>query len=1624
MRIAFNPSTVAALTSPPDNKDITFDLRGQNIFARGVKFYGTDTWRPVVDNLTSNSATSSLSANQGRVLAGLINGKSDLDHNHDGRYLKLTGGTLTGNLVGTSAIFSGRFYGYGDDEGIIIKPASNGYAGLILGTHSGERSVFYLTKGNPFWRYNNGSTNLDIQHPKKPGVIALTSDIPDKNSWNYDDRYYTKAESDIKYITDITTSVNKLTFTKNGSNIARDITVNIVRSQGNLTNISDKNATTKASSGLVIYNSYYQTIGTNLYSSVLSINTGGTIQIAGNWGDDTARNLYWRSQSDRNVADYPWKSWRTILDNENYSSTLDSRYYTETEVNSLLDAKLNRQNLSYGTWNPRGYHLAADYNYNGGDLSISESKGQIHVSIDGYFWQNEGQYRVLDTSDVAGLKGDLTVHQYLSNTDTTWWPLIWGGSSHANTSNSTGAVYKSHDKLSWQTSSQTLYATHLRTTYIDLENSRGIVKVASGGTSPYKGIKLPTLGVNGIGMFSRFSNASDEGGIIISEDTSVIYNSFDTGWGLSVRDKDLNQTDISGDNTVAFGVRQDYRAYSQGGFEKAGSSNSYVLLGGGDHKLESALNVSNADTLDQHHETYFMRNLGVMGSDWNDNITAGCYKVQNPSKNIPGNYNYGMGLTLATENHADGENRICQIYFSHTHDYAMAVRTHNNPNGFAQDGSDWTSWGLVPTTSGNIASATKLQTARRIWGQSFDGTADVDNTLRIRHTTGNYCEGIRIQTGDGAWSTIILGATGDSGTNTNAWSIHRKSDNNFAISRNSSDGVNGLVMTSTGMGLGTTTPTQRLDVNGNIRTTGNLYISHATDNNMNYNTSNPRIVFSENGSQAVGLVYTDYDSYRASKGLKVMDVDNNDPGNVWFEVQGYSYSSGYVKNGSNNNYVLLGGGGHKTLSDFAPSSHTHTWTSITDKIVAGNEFNVVNAGYNNMFYFNYLPINDRNNKATISTYFMGNGQKGCASVTASGFIKNGGNQEQLLRADGGIAAFNWSGQSGQPTWLWGGNNFNSYYVYNPSNFRVAYAASAGNAETLGGEHASNFVRAGSFESANLNSLDTYSFIKSVNSNVASTSPNGNTGWYNVIQAVHRNGAADGPNYIGQIALGMTTNLSAMFYRIKYGGSWHAWNEVVTTNTGLLRYSRNNVNISSPNCSPIPPSLLEWTVGYPRLYDPEFNEGDNNVWVYNNAGNGVVTVTRVHDTNVGNSSSYVMKVVSAAGAIPNYGGWNVSTQTELGKVYTCLFRASIPSGVEIEWNSNSIGTGGQMSWLTNNMGTGKWTWYAVQVYCGSGGSTTFYFSAKSPCTWYLSYVNVIENNRASYAGLRSVYSDYLKANASIVFGRNELQYFNQYTSVTSGATNNANPKTDWYHILRMNHANNSGYFVDLAIPFFDNKIQFRRITKGSDNGWRRVITEEPNHDVILREASTDGNVGIGINNPAYKLDVNGQMRAEGFHHWTVNSDNYILLAGGGYKSFGGDNSNPIFLGYLNLYHGNDGTISSSFSCLGYSVPFTYTRGGNYCRIYIPDTTHQVFYIGAATASVHYSGGGMNTWTGVHRGSGAWWLHCYADGTNEVRVKGFCQNNNNNDSWWGGNPLWSGNNGANKITVCIFGYVKFR
>lgn len=57
------------------------------------------------------------------------------------------------------------------------------------------------------------------------------------------------------------------------------------------------------------------------------------------------------------------------------------------------------------------------------------------------------------------------------------------------------------------------------------------------------------------------------------------------------------------------------------------------------------------------------------------------------------------------------------------------------------------------------------------------------------------------------------------------------------------------------------------------------------------------------------------------------------------------------------------------------------------------------------------------------------------ATTAAKLARNGNTSYPMT--------FNWSGQSGQPSWLWGGSDGTNMYVYNPSNFSVNYAKSAG-----------------------------------------------------------------------------------------------------------------------------------------------------------------------------------------------------------------------------------------------------------------------------------------------------------------------------------------------------------------------------------------------------------------------------------------------------------------------------------------------------------------------------------------------------------------------------------------------------
>ena len=84
------------------------------------------------------------------------------------------------------------------------------------------------------------------------------------------------------------------------------------------------------------------------------------------------------------------------------------------------------------------------------------------------------------------------------------------------------------------------------------------------------------------------------------------------------------------------------------------------------------------------------------------------------------------------------------------------------------------------------------------------------------------------------------------------------------------------------------------------------------------------------------------------------------------------------------------------------------------------------------------------------------------------------------------------------------------------------------------------------------------------------------------------------------------------------------------------------------------------------------------------------------------------------------------------------------------------------------------------------------------------------------------SFWLYPKSTLTLGASGLQYFNQTVGATSGATTNANPVANqWFHIIRMNHADRAGYYTDLAFDFHANDIYIRTINNGTEIAWDKI-----------------------------------------------------------------------------------------------------------------------------------------------------------------------------------------------------------
>ncbi len=474
---------------------------------------------------------------------------------------------------------------------------------------------------------------------------------------------------------------------------------------------------------------------------------------------------------------------------------------------------------------------------------------------------------------------------------------------------------------------------------IKFPSNRLIAQVSNGSNSPLKGIKLPNLQSNAIGLFSRVGNASDEGGIILSEDTCVIYNSFDTGWGLSVRDKDLNQTDVSSDDTVAFGIRDTYKLYSRGGFEKKDSSDDYVLLGGGGHSKITDLSVANADTVDGVHVTWSGKIVNTSWlAAWENDGSA--LRAINPANVSVGNSDkldgeHGIGYVRTRVNLYSTPNDIAKYVggyigmIANDNDgsypegknsgwhHIISMNYNNSPNGSGNDGNywcsqlinqagsnklyirsraggndittGWTSWEQLARVSDNVASATKLQTARTIWGKSFDGTGNVSGPLSgIENITpvsaGTYTIGTNNLDFRGGYFHWICAKT-----NTNLRLAANNSDNQIVLHTNGN------------VGIGTPNPSYKLDVAGDIYSSDRVIADKSVMSNKLYSSTNPNISTLNKCIEIAGNTIREYHSransspYHSSITLDDTSIGLSAYGNI--DISGYMGTIKLISNG-------------------------------------------------------------------------------------------------------------------------------------------------------------------------------------------------------------------------------------------------------------------------------------------------------------------------------------------------------------------------------------------------------------------------------------------------------------------------------------------------------------------------------------------------------------------------------------------------------------------------------------------------------------------------------------------------------------------------------------------------------
>ena len=293
----------------------------------------------------------------------------------------------------------------------------------------------------------------------------------------------------------------------------------------------------------------------------------------------------------------------------------------------------------------------------------------------------------------------------------------------------------------------------------------------------------------------------------------------------------------------------------------------------GSQSVNYATSAGNADTVDGYHASSFFTDKG--GGDWNfnfgDGFSSGAYYVHGTwtQSNAPSTY----GLLL------DASTGAGHLQLASSSDNAYYIRGCWWTNG----GGTWDSWKTI-IHSGNIGSQSVNYANTAGHSSSANSAYDLSNVHlndQLNMTSSNW---------DG-------------------FAINYSSGGNGAKPIRFYDGVYNEIVRFTGsgyVGIGTSSPSYKLDVAGDIRARENLLVS-------TNNTTGGGIIFADDGD--IVDLNDAYCSMRFSYGVRIYSANRGGSPVITLKNDGLIYSSGFYHNSYGSpDYFLTSNGGVKHWS--------------------------------------------------------------------------------------------------------------------------------------------------------------------------------------------------------------------------------------------------------------------------------------------------------------------------------------------------------------------------------------------------------------------------------------------------------------------------------------------------------------------------------------------------------------------------------------------------------------------------------------------------------------------------------------------------------------------------------------